>query len=106
MSFPIQEEMRELEESRPVFVDYVITANGWRASGSIKCKNGRDKSFWSLLEMVVKNIIQGDQEGILNESYADGFSRYLRPVKSDDFTYRWVEMDYQGSEHPKTKEGS
>ena len=97
MSFPIQEEIKELEEANPVFVDYVITANGWRASGCIKCRNERDKQFWSLLEMVVNNIIRGKQEGVLNESYTDGFSRYLRPVKRDDFTLRWVEMNYQSS---------
>jgi len=98
MSFPIQKEIQELEETKPFSVDYVITANGWRASGSIKCKNKNDRQFWGLLETVVMSIMEGGHTGILNESYTDGFSRYLRPVKRDNFTLRWAEMDYQSSE--------
>ena len=95
MMFPILKKKEEQEEAKPFFVDYVITANGWRASGGIKCNHADDKNFWSLLEMVVKDIIEGDHDTTLNESYADGFSRYRRPVKRADFTLRWEEMDYQ-----------
>ena len=50
-----------------------------------------------MLEMVVKSIIDGGCDTVLNESYTGGFSRYLRPVKRDDFTWRWEELDYQSS---------
>jgi len=85
--FPIQEK----QEVEPFFVDYVITANGWRASGGIKCHGVDDKHFWSMLQMVVKDILEGNQKYVVNESYTDGFARYKRPVKRDEFTLRWVE---------------
>jgi len=102
--FPVQEKIKEQEESEPFFVDYVITAKGWRASGGIKCRHSEDKKFWSRLQLVVTGIIEGNNQGILNESYTDGFARYLRPVKRDDFTSRWVEGDYDSSNTPITKE--
>ena len=93
--FPILKEIDRAEKEEPLFVDYVITSKGWRASGTIKCRGERDKRFWGNLEMVVSNILRGEHDTTLNESYTDGFSRYLRPVKQNDFTKRWEEMDYQ-----------
>lgn len=95
--FPILKKIEEKEQSSPFFVEYSITANGWRASGGIKHDPKKEKTFWVMLEMVVKNIIAGKQEGILNESYTDGFSRYLRPVKRNELTWRWEELDYHSS---------
>ena len=102
--FPILKKIDEREQTKPFVVEYTITANGWRASGGIKCNHEEDKSFWGMLEMVVKDIIAGNHEGILNESYTSGFSRYRRPVKRDPFTLRWVEMDYQSCKET-TNEG-
>ena len=96
--FPILDKIKEQEEAKPFFVDYVITANGWRASGGIKCTHPEDKKFWSMLQMVVKSIIEGGHDAVLNESYSSGFARYLRPVKRDEKTFRWVEMDKEGSD--------
>ncbi len=96
MMFPILKKVEKREQANPFVVEYTITANGWRASGGIKCNHEEDKRFWSLLEMVVMDIMKGEHEGILNESYTDGFSHYRRPVKRDDFTWRWEEIDYQG----------
>ncbi len=93
--FPILKKIDEQEQTKTFTVEYTITANGWRASGGIKYDPKKEKGFWSLLEMVVKDIMGGDHAGILNESYTDGFSRYRRPVKRDDFTLRWEEIDYQ-----------
>ena len=102
--FPTLEKIEEQEKAKSFVVDYTITANGWRASGGIKYDPKKEKGFWSLLEMVVKDIMVGEHEGILNESYTDGFSRYRRPVKQNDFTLRWEEIDYQSSK-PKVNEG-
>ena len=96
--FPILKKIKEKEQAVPFVVEYTITANGWRASGGIKYEAQKEKEFWGLLEMVVTDIMKGDHVGILNESYMDGFSRYRRPVKRDDFTLRWEELDYQSSE--------
>ena len=102
--FPIQEKIKEQEESDPFYVDYVISAKGWRASGGIKCSHPEDKHFWGMLQMAVKSIINGNNMGILNESYTDGFSRYIRPVKQNEFTLRWEEIDYLSSEQSKMGE--
>ena len=96
--FPILKKIDEQEQTEPFIVEYSITTKGWRATGSIKCKQEEDKQFWEMLEMVVKNILAGKQNTVLNESYTGGFSRYLRPVKRDDFTLRWVELDHPDSE--------
>ena len=101
--FPVLKKIEEKEQVKTFVVEYTITANGWRSSGGIKCNHEEDKSFWALLEMVVTDIMKGGHEGILNESYTDGFSRYRRPVKRDPFTLRWVEMDYQSSK-PKANQ--
>ena len=96
--FPIQDKIKEQEEAEPFFVDYVITAKGWRASGGIKCKHPEDKHFWSMLQMVVKDIIEGHTGSVLNESYTSGFARYVRPVVMNKETWRWEELDYDSSE--------
>jgi len=98
--FPVQEKIKEQEE--PFFVDYVITAKGWRASGGIKCRHPEDKQFWRMLQIVVMDIIKGHEGSMLNECYKDGFARYVRPVKKDDFTLRWVELDHSASNQPIT----
>jgi len=95
--FPIQKEIEDKEQAKPFFVDYIITANGTRSSGSIKYEPRKEKRFWSLLQMVVKDILEGRDKTYLNESYKDGFSRFRRAVKRDNFTLRWVEMDSQSS---------
>jgi len=102
--FPVLKKIEEREQAKPFIVDYSITSNGWRASGGIKYNPQKEKEFWGILEMVVKDILDSPI-GMLNESYTDGFSRYLRPVKLDDFTQRWVEIDYQSEEQtPKEAE--
>ena len=100
--FPTLKKIEEREQAKPCIVDYTITANGWRASGGIKYDPQEEKTFWGMLEMVVKDIVEGNHNTVLNESYMDGFSRYRRPVKKDDFTLRWVELDNQGSEGETT----
>ena len=84
--------------TRTGYVDYVITAKGWRASGGIKCKNPEDKHFWSMLQMVVNDIIKGKRKDFLNESYTSGFARYVRPVEMNKNTWRWEEINYDTSE--------
>ena len=93
--FPILKKIDEREQTKTFVVEYTITANGWRASGGIKYSPKRERGFWSTLEMVVKNILEWEHDTVLNESYTDGFSRYLRPVKRNDFTLRWEELDSQ-----------
>ena len=80
--FPIVREAEEKSEQETFFVDYSITAKGWNARGSIKHDPKQELTFWSLLQMVVESVMAGDRNpGILNESYTDGFSRYLAPVE-------------------------
>ena len=102
--FPTLKKIKERKQAEPFIVDYTITANGWRASGGIKYDPQKEEQFWSMLEMVVKDILEGDHDNVLNESYMDGFSRYRRPVKKDDFTSRWVELDYQSPTSEPTEE--
>ena len=102
--FPVQKEIEDKEKAKPFFVDYIITANGTRSSGSIKYEPRKEKTFWSLLQMVVKDIIKGKNQGYLNESYTDGFSRFRRQVKWDKKTWRWKELDYQSSEQSLKEE--
>ena len=102
--FPIQEKIKELEDSEPFFVDYVITAKGWRASGGIKCQNPEDQHFWSMLQMVVHDIVEGKRKDFLNESYTSGFARYVRPVVMNKNTWRWEEGDYNSSVETKIGE--
>ena len=107
MMFPILRKKQEQEEAKPFVVDYVITANGWRSSGGIKCNHEDDKKFWQLLEMVVSDILKGDRgpmNSVLNESYTDGFSRYRRSVERNKTTWRWEEIDYHSSEQPTKEE--
>jgi len=100
--FPVLKKIEETEQVEPFIVEYSITANGWRATGGIKYDPKKEKAFWGMLEMVVKSIIDGGHDTVLNESYTDGFSRYLRPVKRNDFTWRWEELDYQSSGDTRT----
>lgn len=84
--FPIVQEMEEKQTEEPFNVDYNIKAKGWEARGAIKYDPTKEKTFWRLLQMTVESVMKapGKDEPytIINESYTDGFSRYLSPVKS------------------------
>jgi len=85
--FPILKEAEEKIDQEPFLVEYSITAKGWKATGAIKYDPTEEKTFWSLLQMTVESVMnaQGKDKPytIINESYSDGFSRYLAPVDLD-----------------------
>lgn len=81
--FPILKKLKkEKRDQVPLLVEYSITAKGWMATGAIKYNPSEELTFWSLLQMVVECVLAGGDKNttVLNESYTDGFSRYLRPV--------------------------
>ena len=84
MRFPILQE-RDKKKQDPFLVEYSITANGWKATGTIKYDPTKEKIFWNLLQMTVESVMTAPDKDspytILNESYTDGFSRYLRPTE-------------------------
>jgi len=86
--FPILQEMEEETTEEPFLVEYNIKAKGWRATGVIKYDPKEERTFWSLMQMTVESVMTTpDKDGpytVLNESYTDGFSRYLRPAETDE----------------------
>ena len=66
-------------------VEYDFTACGWRATGAIIYNEDNKDEFYSLLKITVESVLMGDNNsGIINESYTDGYSRYLRPMEMDE----------------------
>jgi len=83
--------IEEIERQREVIMEYRISAKGWIATGSILCKNENDSSFWYLLQSVVESVLKGDEnKRVVNESYRDGFSRYLRPLFEGESAFKAV----------------
>ena len=88
--FPILKEAEEKTKQEPFIVKYSIEAKGWIATGSIKYDPNKEESFWHLAQTSIESVIDEDSRikiggytAILNESYTDGYSRYLRPVEID-----------------------
>ena len=82
--FPILKEAEEKAKQEPYLLEYSITAKGWKATGAIKYDPANERSFWSLLQMTVQSVMdvpnKGEPYTVTNESYTDGYSRYLAPV--------------------------
>lgn len=79
--FPILKESEEKRNQESFNVEYSVTAKGWKATGAIKYDPAKELTFWSLLQMVVESVMAGGQNTtVINESFTDGFSRYLAPV--------------------------
>jgi len=63
---------------------YDLKAEGWRATGSIFYNDLKDARL-KLLKNVLNSLLEAKKrKEVVNESYMDGFSCYLRPEEEEE----------------------